>query len=164
MKHTKQKSGFTLVEVMVATVLLATVLLPLLQIYPNMLVMIEKNRTMTKATYLANEIKEWSGYLKARQRHLYASGAYKSIWDLHGEVFSPPVSAPDMSNPTSPTVLSDHTGWSQTVTLSRRTEGNPAVVDSLGTSKLVELKCVVKYEGQTIHELVWLEKEEAIIP
>ncbi len=160
MTTNRQQTGFTLVEVLVAIVLLSAVLLPLLGILPNSLLMTQENRRLTKATYLANEIKEWSGFLLKRPSQGF--GTYRTIWNLQDRTFSPPVSAPDMSNPTSPTVLTDHMGWSQSVSLSRRDEGNPLVADVTGTSSLVRMLCIVKYEGVEIYRLLWLVKESLI--
>ncbi len=155
----RQEKAFTLVEVLVAVVLLIAVLLPLLGILSNSVLMTQDNRLLTKATYLANEIKEWSGFLLKRPTQ--GTGDYKTIWDLQGKTFSPPVSAPDMSNPTSPTPLTDHAGWSQVISLSRRDEGNPVLADTLGTSLLVRMQCVVLYNGKEIYRLLWLVKETA---
>ncbi len=157
MTRQRQQNAFTLVEVLVALVLMTAVLLPLLGILSNSLLMTQDNRRLTKAIYLGNEIKEWSGFLLKRPTQ--GTGSYKTIWDLQEETFSPPVAAPDMSNPTSPTPLTDYDGWSQSVSLSRREEGNPILADSTGTSTLVRMQCIVKYEGEEIYRLLWLVKE-----
>ena len=164
--HPRSARGFSLVDVAVATIVIAVALTAMLVSVGSNTRVNEAGWRITQASFLAQEIREWTLTLPFSDPD-------------PGDASSPP--GPDGSNPqvfvddlddfyvTSPAGITYSpprngqglpitalTGWSQTIRLTWRDPSNIAATVAAGASDIINVEVEVKFKTQSILTTSWL--------
>jgi len=154
--------GFTLLEVLLATIILGIGIAAALNSMITGTVMNAESEKLTNATFLAQEVREWTQNLPFQDTDTQdmlnppgpdsegAFGPYvDDLDDLLDAEFSPPVDS--MGNP-----IAGLNGWTQAITLSWRQEADPSIVVPDGASDLIYVQVRIISAGEVILSSGWL--------
>ncbi len=133
---------------------------------------------MTKASYLAQQIREWTLDLPFRDPDtpdadpgsdgLSPLSFVDDLDDLYrdgGLVYSPPVTPPlgdyiDGTDDTMrPVYLTGLTGWKQTIVLTWRSTSNPSQIVTPGSTDLIHVQVTVSENNEDLLTTGWLIRE-----
>lgn len=165
------RAGFSLVEALIAVLLLAVGTVPLIW---GLRLHTEFNyhgSNMSRATALAQEIREWTLNLPFTDpdegdggKPPGADGSSPATYvddldDLYvegGLTYSPPVCTPDSANPTAVNPLSGLENWSQVITLTWRDPTNPNLEVAAGSSELIHVHVDILFYDKVYLSTGWL--------
>jgi len=153
------RNGFTLVEAALATAVIGIALVSLLAALRSGTRTNEASRNLTQAVFVAQEIREWTLRLPFEdpEEPGEVPGSEEGnpqtivddLDDLMGVTFSPPRDAYGA-------VITDLSGWSETITLTWRSSSNVAATVSDGASDVVHVRVSVSFQGQEVFATSWL--------
>ena len=154
--------GFTLLEVLLATIILGIGIAAALNSMITGTTMNAESEKLTNATFLAQEIREWTQNLPFSDQDTQdmlnppgpdSEGPYgpfvDDLDDLLDAEFSPPVDS--MGNE-----ISGMSGWTQRITLSWRSEDDPSVVVTNGSSNIIYVQVQIMSAGEVILSSGWI--------
>ncbi len=153
------RGGFSLVEVAVATAVIGIGVVALLTAIGSGTRINEAGRQITKAVFLAQEIREWTRRLPFKdpqtpQNPPGHDGSSPQVFvddlnDLMGVTYSPPRDAHGLA-------IADMTSWSQTITMTWRNTTALTSAVSDGASDIVHVQVDISYQGQRVLSTGWL--------
>lgn len=156
-----ERRAFTLIEVVMATVIVGLGVAALLGSIASGTKANAGGQQLTTATFLAQEIREWTHRLPFKDPDpadaLNPPGSDGSdpqffvddLDDLMGVTYSPPRDGRGNAIP-------GMVGWSETITMTWRTPSNLATVVAAGTSDMIYVQVAVSYNGKPILTTGWL--------
>jgi len=165
------RAGFTLVEALIAVLLMAVGTVPLIWGLRLHTELNYHGSNMTRATSLAQEIREWTLNLPFTDPDSGDSGNppgadgtspstfvddLDDLYVVGGLAYSPPVCTPDPSNPTAVQPLTGLEHWTQVITLTWRDPVNPNQVVAAGSSELIHVHVDILYAEKTYLSTGWL--------
>ena len=133
-----KKNGFTLVEVLVASVLIAIGITGLLAAMATSTQSNAAGNNLAQATLLAQEIRERT-----------VAMSFDDIGNLSGQVYSPPVDSTG-------TAMEDMTQWSQSITVTFRDASDISATVEDGTSDVVYVEVIVSMLGNEVCRTGWI--------
>ena len=156
-----RQKGFTILEILIAVVIVGIGFSAVMFAMLNGTVRNASSKDLTKANFLANEIREFSLSLPYNDPDggvISYSGSeagenplteIDDLDDLNGKTFSPPCRAPQAGSITVEPIAgydgqNGNALWSQEVTLSWRLPQNPSVTVEPGLSDLVYVRVTIK--------------------
>ncbi len=152
--------GFSLVEVMISTVLVGVGVAAVLMATQSSTTVNLAGKDSTAAAYLAEEIREWTlqlafddpdgdeGDVLEADPSDAATGP-DDINDLRGAAFTPPRSATGA-------VLASMPGWWQLITVDWKDPASLCTTVEPGTSDVVRVKVTIVRHGEPVHAAAWL--------
>jgi Tfp pilus assembly protein PilV len=164
MRPKTRRAGFSLVETAVATVMVGLGIVALVTSLGAGSRVNAAGRDLTKAVYLAQEMREWTLRLPFKDPDAGdannppgpdGSDPHVFVDDLDdfyasgGLVFSPPRDGTGQS-------ISDMTGWSQKVTLTWRNAANFSQVVTPGSSTVINVQVSILFQGKEVFATNWL--------
>jgi prepilin-type N-terminal cleavage/methylation domain-containing protein len=154
--------GFTLLEVLLATIILGIGIAAALNSMITGTMMNAESEKLTNATFLAQEIREWTQNLPFSDPDTQdmlnppgpdSEGPYgpyvDDLDDLLDAEFSPPLDS--MGNQ-----ISGMSGWTQQITLSWRSEDDPSITVAVGSSNVIYVQVRILSAGEVILNSGWL--------
>lgn len=127
--------GFTLVEVVVATIIVGIAVTALVTGVASATRVNGQSQKLTTAVFLAQELREWTLRLP--------------FDSLTGGTYAPPIDGTGAA-------MTDRPGWSETVTLSWRSSDNLSAVVTAGSSDVVYVQVEVFFQGNSMMKTGWL--------
>ena len=164
MKRTTRRSGrsgFSLVEVAVATAIVGIALTALLVAVGSNTRVNDAGGKLTQGVFLAQEIREWTLALPISDPDPSDAnsppgpdGSSPQVWvddldDLMDVTYSPPRDGQGYS-------LYDMSGWAQTISLSWRDPNDVYTPVDAGASDVICVHVDVSYQGNTVVSSAWL--------
>jgi prepilin-type N-terminal cleavage/methylation domain-containing protein len=158
--------GFTLIEILLAVVILGVAFVAFLSAMQTGIKTGAESTDLTKAMLYAREMREWTRSLPFHDTD--AADADKPVGpdsgtdgvpyvddvdDLLGATFSPPRDSFGSE-------IADATGWSETVTLTWKSEVDPTFTVPDGESNLIHVEVTIMKNGETILTTNWLRAKE----
>ena len=146
----RRRGGFTLVEVAIATILIAVGLAALMNTLRAGTSTNYASSNMTTASFLAQNVHEWTLGLPFRPAGATVNPAdLKYLDDLNGMTFSPPRDGAGLP-------INNYAGWSQRVTMTWRNAANltPSTPPSSGDAMHVSVD--IRLNGETVTTLQYL--------
>jgi len=141
-----------LIEVAIATVIISLALTALMSTLRSGTNVSANSIRMTTATFLAQNIHEWTMYMPFEGVALTTPGASAAepdfIEDFHGMTFSPPRDGMGSS-------IASQAGWSQTVHLSWR-DSSDLKTPVTGPADAMHVTVEVKYQDNTVTTMQYL--------
>ena len=159
-----RRGGFTLIDVLVATSLISIGVVAILSASASGTRVTDACRKRTEAVFLAQEIREWTLRLPFSDPDEADAGNppgpdgsdpqsfVDDLDDLMDVTFNPP-----RDGQGSP--LADMTGWSETITLTWRSESDLRTTVSAGTSGVIHVQLDLSWQGRLAHSVGWLVAE-----
>ena len=160
----RTRRGFTLIEVLVAVVILGIGILALVHCVGLNTAVNGASRNLARGALLAQEVREWSlklPYLDPDPNTRSSAPGLDpnetagvgsdvdDIDDLKGQSFSPPVDARGLP-------MTDCPAWTQKIDLSWRSESNIGTTVPDGASKVVHVGVEIQRGNETILATGWL--------
>jgi hypothetical protein len=159
----------SLIEVIIASVILTVGILAVLISSQASTSLNQEGTIMTRATFLGQEIREWTLNLPFDDPNEADYGnppgpdgtsPQTFVDDLDdllgmdgtGVVYSPPRDSQGVAMP-------DMTGWSEKIVLTWRSPSNPATVVANGASDLVHVEVIISYLNEEVYRMSWLVTE-----
>lgn len=161
LRPTRRRRGFSLVEVLVATVILGIGMAALMTAMAANTRTNTEGQSVTQAVFLAQELREYTLTLPFADPtpgdagsppgvDPYDGGTIDDLDDLMDRTFSPPLDGQGGSH-------YELQGWSQTVTLSWRDDGDLAgATRTPGSTKVVHVQVTISYEGREVLTTGWI--------
>ena len=155
------RGGFTLVEVVVATILVGLTLTALMVSMRSNIRVNDAGTKLTQADFLAQEIREWTLTLPFRDQDVGdrdnppgSDGTSPQTWvddldDLMNVTYCPPRDGQGFAITALP-------AWSQTITMTWRNPNDLSQTVTNGTSDIIYVNVDVKYENKLILSSKWL--------
>ena len=160
-------AGFTLVEVLLTVVILGVAFVAFLSAMQTGIRTGAESSDLTQAMLYAREMREWTRSLPFTDPDAADAGNpvgpdnvtngvpyVDDVDDLLGATFSPPRDSFGYA-------ISDATGWSESVTLTWRSELDPTVDVSDGASNIIHIEVKLVKGGETVLTTGWLRAKEA---
>jgi type II secretory pathway pseudopilin PulG len=158
--RTRASTGaFTLVEVLISSVLMALALVALMTAFGSSTAVTQKTEEIARAGFLADQIRELLIALPfsdldgtpawGLESGESAGYPFDDLDDVAGTMFSPPILSDG-------SVISDLTGWSQIVSMQSVNETNFNQAVTNGSASVVRVSVVVQRGDQVLAELAWL--------
>lgn len=148
--RSRRRGGFTLIEVAVATVIIALALTALLVAMHSNTRVNDMGAKITQATFLAEEMREWTLLLQRTDPN-----ASSEDNPFHNETGPAQPYCPPRDGAGQPITSLAH--WSQAVTLEYRDPNNLLAAPSGGgASDIVNVTVDVRCHGQSILQTSWL--------
>lgn len=153
--------GFTLIEIVVATVLIGLALVAMMASAGSNTRVNDAGTKLTQGTFLAQEIREWSLSLPFRDQDPGdlgkppgPDGSDPQVWvddldDLMNVTYCPPRDGQGYAIATLP-------AWSQTITMTWRDPNNLSNTVSDGTSEVIYVNVDVKHRNNLVVSSRWL--------
>jgi len=154
--------GFTLLEVLLATIILGIGIAAALNSIVTGTTMNIESERMTNASFLAQEVREWTQNLPFSDMDTSdmlnppgpdSEGAYgpyvDDVDDLLNAEFSPPLDS--MGN-----LIAGLDNWKQQILLTWRSEADPSVIVGDGTSNLIYVEVRIWCDEELILTTGWL--------
>jgi MSHA pilin protein MshD len=157
----RDRGGFTLIEIAVATVIIGIALAALLTAMAASTRTNSASQDITRAVFLAQEIREWTLSLPFTDQDEADQGNppgpdgsdpqdyVDDLDDLMGVVYSPPRDGRGQP-------ISDMAGWSQSIQLTWRSRDNLSAVVDPGSSDVVHVQVAVSHKGAPVLSRGWL--------
>lgn len=155
------RRGFTLVEVLLASVTVGLGLVALMGAVRSSSQVNGTGRKITQASFLAQEIREWTMTLPFsdpdpgdQDNPPGPDAASPQVFvddldDLMDVTYSPPRDGQGLA-------IAGMSGWSQTITLTWRSPGNLMQTVTPGTSDVINVQVDVRCAGQSVLTANWL--------
>jgi hypothetical protein len=155
------RRGFTIAEGLIATILLGLGVVSLIVAAKSSTQVNAAGKEITEATYLAQEIREWTLKLPFSDPDLAdkdnppgqdgsdPQSFVDDLDDLMGVTYDPPRDGEGQ-------LLHEMSGWSQTMTLTWRHPEDLQAVVFPGTSDIVFVEVDVSHEGKPVVKTGWL--------
>lgn len=154
-----RRRGFTLLEAALATMIVGTGVVALLQLLAAGTMSTEAGTELTTAVNLANNIHEISVYLpfndpgsggSTTTKEAGGPGNYNDIWDLNGDTYSPPLDARRQP-------ISGYSNWAQQVTVQSVAPDNLTVTrPNSVTIPTARVTVTITHNGRTIYSESWI--------
>jgi len=159
--------GFTLAEVLVAALIIGIGFTAILASMGSSTSVNAASAEITQAVFLAQGVREWTANLPFRDPDTadagnppgpdsYVSGDVPYVDDLDdllSATFTPPRNSFGQA-------ITGLTGWSQTVSLTWRAEGDPNTVVANGASDVIHVQVSISRDGSTVLSTGWLITDE----
>jgi len=155
------RGGFTLIEVVVATVLVGLALTAMMISVRSNTRVNDAGTKLTQATFLAQEIREWTLTLPFRDQDVGdrdnppgSDGSNPQVWvddldDLMNVTYCPPRDGQGYA-------IAPLPAWSQTITMTWRDPNNLSQTVTNGTSDIIYVNVDVKHQNMLIVSSGWL--------
>jgi len=155
------QGGFTLIEIVVATVLVGLALAAMMTSVASNTRVNDAGTKLTQGTFLAQEIREWTLSLPFRDQDPGdlgnppgPDGSSPQVWvddldDLMNVTYCPPRDGQGYA-------ISNLPSWSQTITMTWRDPNNLGSTVPDGTSELIYVNVDVKHRNKLIVSSGWL--------
>jgi prepilin-type N-terminal cleavage/methylation domain-containing protein len=155
------RGGFTLIEVVVATILVGLTLTALMVSVRSNIRVNDAGTKLTQADFLAQEIREWTLTLPFRDQDVGdrdnqpgSDGTSPQTWvddldDLMNVTYCPPRDGQGYA-------ITALGAWSQTITMTWRDPNDLSQTVTNGTSDIIYVNVDVKYENKLILGSKWL--------
>ena len=155
------RGGFTLIEVVVATVLVGLALTAMMVSVRSNTRVNDAGTKLTQASFLAQEVREWTLALPFRDQDAGdrdnppgSDGSNPQVWvddldDLMNVTYCPPRDGQGYAIATLP-------DWSQTITLTWRDPNDLDHTVTAGTSDMIYVNVDVKYRNAVVTSSGWM--------
>jgi hypothetical protein len=170
--------GFTLYEVLFAVMILGMGIAGVMMAMGSAADLNGEGIRMTKASFLAQQIREWTLDVPFRDPDtpdnppgkdgLSPLSFVDDLDDLYvadGLTYSPPVSPPlgdyitGSDSDMAPIYLTNMTGWSQTIVMTWRSPNDPTQTVDPGDSDLIHVQVTISENGEDLLTTGWLIRE-----
>ena len=160
-RHRQNRSGFSLIEVAIATIILGVGITALLTCLGSGTVANYEGAKLTQAVFLAQELREWT--LKLPFSDLDPADANNppgpdgadpntfvdDLDDLMDVTFSEPRNA--IGSP-----IANMPGWTESIYITWRSTDDLLTTVAAGTSDLVDVMVTINYNGAEVLQTRWL--------
>jgi prepilin-type N-terminal cleavage/methylation domain-containing protein len=155
------RGGFTLVEVVIATVLVGLALTAIMISVRSNTIVNDAGTKLTQASFLAQEIREWTLTLPFRDQDVGdrgnppgPDGSNPQVWvddldDLMNVTYCPPRDGEGYAINALP-------DWSQSITMTWRDPNNLSQTVANGTSDVISVNVDVKHSNKLVLSSGWL--------
>ena len=158
MAHKTRNGGFTLVEVLVATILIGIAIAALVGANSTFTMANDAGADLSTAEFLVEQIREFTAMLAVVDPEMTTTAfgpeepnlaGYDDVDDLNGATFAPPISAGRAS-------LNALTAFDQQVTVQNVNQTNFAQVVGNHTSNFVRITVSIHQNGREITAASWI--------
>jgi prepilin-type N-terminal cleavage/methylation domain-containing protein len=161
MKAARHPKGFTLIEVLIATVLVGLAIAALLLASQSFTMANASGADLSTAEFLIEQIREMAALLPVIDPETGTAtfgaeeaglAAYDDLDDFDGAIFSPPINA-------GRAVLNNFAAFSQQVTVENVNAGNFEQVVADHSSSFVRVTVSVRLNGKEISSVSWIRAQ-----
>ncbi len=168
-KKIKLAKGFTLLEILMTTVLLGMGITALMAGMASTANVNSSGSEITQAVLLAQDIREWTMNLPFHDPDPTQAAnppgpdgsspqtLVDDVDDLMNVTFSPPRNSHGE-------ILSDMDDWSETITLTWRSLADPTQIVTPGSSTVMNINVTISHYGQEVLSSSWLKTEAFVSP
>jgi prepilin-type N-terminal cleavage/methylation domain-containing protein len=164
MRRSRRPGGFSLIEVALASAIIGIGIVALVASLGAASRVNDAGRDLTKAIFLADEIREWTVQLPFKDPDAADANNppgpdgtdpqvfvddLDDLYNAAGLVFSPPRDGTGVA-------IANMTGWSEKLTLTWRDPNNFTQTVSPGTSTVINVAASIRLRGKEIMATSWL--------
>ena len=146
-RRSRRPGGFSLIEVALASAIIGIGILALVASLGAASRINGAGRDLTRAIFLADEIREWTVQLPFTDPNNGPS--LSSLYNASGVTYSPPKDGSGQS-------ITGMTGWSQKLTLTWRDPNSFTHTVSPGTSSVINVAASIRLQGKEVFATNWL--------
>lgn len=138
MNRRKNKDGFTLVEVMIAIILIGIAVAGIVAASGNLTRLNGAGVELSTAEFLLEQVRERTSLM-----------SFSSVNSLNGKIYSPPEDSQGQP-------LTGYSGYTQQITVEYVTENDLSQIDATSTSDFKRISVNVLYDGALISSGSWI--------